>query len=331
MKTITKYIVNSLLLAVLFIGFTQCSNDAPDEFPSAKYPDPGPDISVKPTDRPQDIVPDADWIVVNPGSFIMGNTGGDTKTPVDALPVHEVKITKPFAIMRYEVTAEQYKKFVEENQSVVSMPVTPFWGYEDWRGNSRMNHPIVNVTWKEAKAFAEWMGGRLPTEAEWEYCARASEDNRFSGSGTIKNVAIFYDDKNTVVDTVTVFNQGEREVIRIGRMPRTVGAEKVKKKKAENMWGIFDMSGNVMEWCNDWHSEDYYELCHTGKAPNAEVETGSDGSIAVNPNGPNEGFFKILRGGGWNSSTDNCSVYIRLRLAPGTRSDEIGFRIVKDL
>lgn len=331
MKTIIYNMSRGLLLVAIVIAFAQCSNDAPDEFPSDKYPDPGPEISVVPTDNPEDVIPKADWIVVNAGEFEMGNTGKDPKIPADALPVHPVRISKSFAIMRYEVTIEQYQKFVNANKNVVSMPAEPFWGWKNWRGESRMEHPVVNVTWKEAKAFAEWMGGRLPTEAEWEYCARATEDNKYSGSGTIKNVAIFYDDKNAIIDTVTVFTQAGNEVVRIGRMPRQVGSIKEKKKKADNKWGIFDMSGNVMEWCNDWHGAEYYDQCAKGIAANASTEQSSDGVIAIDPQGPDQGKFKIIRGGGWNSTSDNCSVYVRLRLAQGTRSDEIGFRIVKDL
>lgn len=331
MKKNIDIIIYWILVVATTVLVASCSNEAPGDFPSDPYPDAGPDIVVVPTNQPDTVVPDKDWIIINEGDFRMGMIGNDSKCPEDALPVHSVQIDKKIAIMRYQVTTKQFHQFVEANRDKLSMPAEPFWGWEDWKARSREDFPVVNVTWKEAKAFAEWVGGRLPTEAEWEYCARATETNKYSGSKTLADVAFYFDDKNTIVDTVTVFTQANKEVVRIGRMPRKVGSTKVAGKKASNAWNIFDMSGNVMEWCSDWYSPNYYELCRKGIAPNTDKSTVFNDTIAVNPQGPDQGQFKILRGGGWNSSADLCTVYIRLRLSPGTRSDEIGFRVVKDL
>ncbi len=318
--------------AALLTAFTlltvQCNNNALDDFPSDDYPEEGPDLIITPTDNPNDIVPAADWITIPAGEFVMGgpvDTEGlpsDAKCKADAYPQHTVRFEKEIQIMRYEVTADQFRKFVDANSSQLNMPAEPFWGFEDWRGRSRGNHPVVNVTWKEAQAFAEWVGGRLPTEAEWEYCARADEGYKYSGSNSINDVTIYYDKSNLIVDTVTVFQQGDKEVVRIGRKPWAVGSIKVQGKKPSNAWNIYDMSGNVMEWCNDWYGETYYKECLTA--------AGGEG-YTLNPQGPENGRFRVIRGGGWNSVQDFCTVYNRLLLSPGTRSDELGFRVVRDV
>ena len=148
------------------------------------------------------------------------------------------------------------------------------------------NCPVESVTWNDAKTYCQKSGKRLPTEAEWEYAARGGKDGEK-----------FYSD----VDRIAWYSSNS------GSKTHPVG------QKQANGYGLYDMSGNVWEWCSDWYGEDYYSS-----------------SPANNPAGPSSGKFRVLRGGGWNGYTRGLCASYRGRSAPTSGYYSGGFRCVGD-
>jgi formylglycine-generating enzyme required for sulfatase activity len=165
------------------------------------------------------------YVWIPPGTFTMGCSPGDNECGGDEKPAHQVTITKGFWIGQTPVTVGAYRRFAGTTGR--SMPEAPH-GNTGWANE---NMPIVNVTWDDGTAFCGWADGRLPTEAEWEYAARA-------GSTAARYGAI---------GEVAWYNGGIG-----GFQPHEVA------QKRANGLGLYDMLGNVWEWVNDWYDPNYY-------------------------------------------------------------------------
>ncbi len=201
-----------------------------------------------------------------------------------AQPIHLVKLSS-FHIGKYPITVGQYQKFCAATRRL--MPQVPFWGLQE-------NYPIVDVSRLDAIAYCNWLckcsGGswRLPTEAEWEYAAvggKMSKGYRYSGSNDI--------------DTVAWYNKNAESAMPVGM-------------KQPNELGVYDMSGNVDEWCYDRYGYDYY-----AKSP------------LKNPRGTNAGYPNyIIRGGSWNMWAEHCEVTNRNYKSSSFKYFSLGFRVV---
>jgi formylglycine-generating enzyme required for sulfatase activity len=164
------------------------------------------------------------YVRIPPGNFMMGCSPGDSECSKDEKPSHQVTISKGFWLGQTLVTVAAYRRYSEATGR--AMPAAPNFNL-DWN-NQEM--PIVNASWDDSIAYCDWAGGRLPTEAEWEYAARAgSTEVRY---GPIDDVAWYSSDSGGKTHEVS--------------------------KKRANGFKLYDMLGNVWEWVNDWYGKTYY-------------------------------------------------------------------------
>ncbi len=230
--------------------------------------------------------PPEGMVLIPAGEFQMGdhfNEGNDRE-----LPVHTVYLDA-FYIDIYEVTNAQYQKFMDATGH----------GAPNYWNDSRFNGPdlpVVGVSWHDAVAYAEWAGERLPTEAEWEKAARSGLvgkrypwGDEAPGAGGVYRAN--YDPGNDAAD-------GYAYTAPVGSFPA-------------NGYGLYDMAGNVWEWCADWYDGSYY----ANSPPN-------------NPLGPDSGSYRVLRGGSWHNHPDHLRVATRSRIHPADANDDVGFRCI---
>jgi formylglycine-generating enzyme required for sulfatase activity len=293
--------------------------------PPPPPPAPAPVAAAKPTEpdqppvAPKTPLPDMDMepvmVKVEGGLFTMGHNPGDA----DEKPYHNV-VVKDFYIGKYEVTVAEFRKFMKASHYITTAQRNG-WGFVrngDWvkqdgvnwdfdeygmlkKMDDEENMPVRFVSWVDATKYCEWLSKitgksyRLPTEAEWEYAAQGGKKNDghvnlYAGSDYLNEVGWYHENSGSQVHP--------------------------KGKKKPNELGLYDMSGNVSEWCNDYYDAQYY-------APLEDVET-------FDPKGPGYGEHRVLRGGFFVSDANSNRISSRDHNSPTICYGLYGFRVVRD-
>lgn len=233
--------------------------------------------------EPQNPQPaEVEMVLIPGGEFLMGEDG-----EADHSPTHKVYVDS-FYMDNYEVTNAQYYRFCKETET----KLPEFWGMAEFHsGPDFPDHPVVGISWSDAKAYAEWAGKRLPTEAEWEYAARGGlAGMNYPNGDEVDSTQANYSVNGVVKGTVPVGSY------------------------APNAFGLYDMAGNVWEWVLDYYDGNYYKE-----------------SPSKNPQGPEEGKFRVIRGGSWHSGPYCNRVYYRKALPSNWVDFAVGFRCAKNL
>jgi formylglycine-generating enzyme len=282
-----------LIMGICFIVIGCCKNDETTPAPIADIP----------------------AVQIPSGTFIMGSPTSEINRVNNEIQ-HQVTLSA-FRMSKYEITNEQYAAFLNAesiggnalwaagaypDKQLIYVSVSggdfglhyinsqwiPVAGYE--------NYPVIYVTWYGATEFATYVGGRLPTEAEWEYACRAATTTPFNTGNCLTDLQAHYywgHPYNTCTNTSTKYNQTTQKV---GTYPA-------------NAFGLYDMHGNVHEWCSDWAG-----------AYSATAQT--------NPTGPAIGTERIVRGGNWSAFAQDCRSAFRRSFVPLQAAQTFGFRIV---
>ncbi|MFP4087272.1 MAG: formylglycine-generating enzyme family protein [Desulfobacteraceae bacterium] len=236
-----------------------------------------------------------EFILIPPGTFSMGNLGAGAPKKANEVE-HQVTLTRPFYMQTTEVTVQQWRAVMGRK----------FFGGK--KGTPDM--PVVRVSWQDCMEFIQKLNRqgegtyRLPTEAEWEYACRAGTTTHYSWGRTIDCSKAMYGN-NTLKSDECV-----RYVTTIRDLPADQPAPV--KSYSPNPWGLYDLSGNVWEWCRDWY----------GPYPQKPVK---------DPQGPASGSVRVRRGGSWYGPGSRCRCANRNFSHPANRYQTTGFRLVKEV
>jgi len=274
------------------------------------------------------------------GKFMMGSPATEYNRR-DNETQHEVTLTKPYSMGKYEVTNAQFAIFINEkgigqngkwsggnypNQTLIKDSSGNYnWGL-NWNSteskwvpvSGKENHPVIDVTWYGADEYARWIGGRLPTEAEWEYACRGDYPNKATEANTLPFG--IRDGRKLTYEMANFWWQNSYDLDRDGQYkdnehthPSSTQAVGSYSSYA-NSYGLYDMHGNVCEWCKDWYDDNY------GSTNASDPVT--------DPTGPNTGIKRVFRGGYWFDPARMCRSAYRNSTYPNSGYSDYGFRVV---
>jgi len=275
------------------------------------------------------------FVLIHGGEFTMGSPKSETgRTETKSISQHrwidysetqhQVRVSN-FCMSRYAVTVAEFSRFVEasryrtEAENVGSGQIISNGKYTvgkgvNWRhgvsgsvrSQSEENHPVLRVSWNDAVAYCKWLSAksgrhfRLPTEAEWEYACRAGSGTPFNTGENITTSQANYNGNYP-------YNNYPKGDARQNTVPVD--------SFAPNAWGLYNMHGNVFEWCSDWYSGMYYDEC---KAK----------GMVTDPAGPAMGSYRVIRGGSWLNNAVYCRSADRRFSSPHNKLSLLGFRLV---
>ena len=251
-------------------------------------------------------------------------------------PRHRVRITRPFYLGAYAVTVGQFRRFVESTGYQTEAeksgkgaagidPSTrlngnnPAWSWRSPGFKQTDSHPVVSVSWNDAVAFCKWLSRKeskrysLPSEAEWEYACRAGSTTRFYNG----------EDPEKLADIANVYDldcdaalPGPPRIKGVGVIQAHDGYVYTAPVGSfrPNAFGLYDMTGNVQQWCADWDGDNYYR-----KSP------------VDDPTGPKSGVARVVRGSSWVEGPETARSASREGVGPDWRDNEIGFRVARSL
>ncbi len=263
----------------------------------------------------------AEMVVVPAGSFVMGSdremthfarqlcqeSSGALAVATcqaaafsDEQPAHAVRLDG-FWIDRFEVTNRQYEGCVVAGACNPPMLDSSYSRPDYYGSPAHGQYPVVNVLWEMAAQYCRWVGGRLPTEAEWEYAARGPEGRIFAWGNDFDRSRLNYCDAGCPLLSDKAYNDGYPDTAPVGSF-----------RSGASWVGALDMTGNVREWVSDWLGP--YRT-----------------DIAVNPTGPDDGELRVTRGGSWYDTPDDVRGANRGGESLEYYRDNLGFRCVTDL
>ncbi len=265
----------------------------------------------------------SNYVRIERDEFLMGSP--DNERGRENIEMQHSVTLSDYYMCKYAVTIADFKRFIEElkyQTEAEKQNSSRIWDGKAWidktginwrhgvsgekRQPEEYNHPVLHVSWNDATAYCSWLSSktgktyRLPTEAEWEYACRAGTTTPFSTGENLTTKQANYNGNFP-------YNKHPKGEYR----NNTVAVESLEP----NAFGLYNMHGNVWEWCTDWYGESFYDEC---KAK----------GIVENPIGPATGSYRVIRGGSWNRPAEYCRSAYRYYYLPGDRSNYVGFRLV---